>query len=61
MKPLSKTDTTASARGFNSPLTLIWIVAFADRNVVHRLAMPRRCSVAGELATAGRWRSILRI
>jgi len=28
LKPLSKTDTTASARGFNSPLTLIWIVAF---------------------------------
>src|SRR3954452_499284 len=28
MKPLSNTDTTASARGFNSPLTLIRIDAF---------------------------------
>src|SRR4051794_23592168 len=28
MKPLSNTDTTASARGFSSPLTLIRIEAF---------------------------------
>src|SRR3954470_12517123 len=28
MKPLSNTDTTASARGFSSPLTLIRIDAF---------------------------------
>ena len=28
MKPLSNTETTASARGFSSPLTLIRIDAF---------------------------------
>src|SRR6476619_2298092 len=52
MKPLSNTDTNASARGFSSPLTLIRIDAFrGSETSCIDFAMQRRCSLGGALAT----------
>jgi hypothetical protein len=43
MNPLSNTDTTASARGFNSPLTLIRIDAFLGSETSCICAISRHC------------------
>src|SRR5690349_18332699 len=53
MKPLSNTETVASARGFSSPLTLIRIEAFRGSETSCICAMHEAWSGAGALASSG--------